>query len=327
MADNAVINQPNPQPYLLFLQKTYKGNQYYLIGNDKNKIPLEAPQLFRKLTNIRMLGNSNGCQSFLGDVVGSETQRFVKWNLTNNDCVAFDVIPTKGYKRCVVGFGVCRGVQKVVKISVKKPSDDENPNTPWKYDVHVCTLSTGEVEWRKVDINNLLLQRDNLECAKVCVKGFIYFRAFFDTKLAGVRQRHHSFYSFNLESEMFGRVSLPESLRRTPDFIQTVYVYGSLGLLHYNFKDFRFVCDVWTKEEGANTFTKVRTVNIEGQSLYGDVLWVTNNDEAVVELYDSNKKESRIVFYELSSGRITDVGIRGNQYSFVVRSYNIGNAN
>ncbi|GKB17823.1 ribonuclease H-like domain-containing protein [Tanacetum coccineum] len=148
--------------------------------------------------------------------------------------------------------------------------------------------------------------------------GVIYFRAYDDVSLAdGVC--FNIVISFDLKSEKFGEVCLPDILVHTPD-LNVMKVNESLGLLEYHDEGGMKVYGVWGRKDGANNpFTKIYTIKVEGMWL-DRVLGFRNNGDVVMELDADNDNESRIGVYEPLSGHINDVGINGKQGSFA-RSY------
>ncbi|GKB35319.1 ribonuclease H-like domain-containing protein [Tanacetum coccineum] len=113
----------------------------------------------------------------------------------------------------------------------------------------------------------------------VFVDGVIYFHAYDDVFL-DVGVRSNFVISFDLKSEKFGEVCLPERLVHTPD-LNVTKVNELLGLLEYYDE-------------------------VEGKWSDNWVLGFRNNGEVVMDY-----KESRIAVYEPLSGHINDVGING----------------
>lgn len=308
---NYHINHPNPQHHLLVRYKLDHFETYTSIVDDNNfpqqRFPFLAPVSLSFLRKTLTLASDDGLLCFYGEV-GSNTKRAVIWNPTVGKSVSIDVFPNAYYEHTVVGFGVCHGDPMLVKISVTTNFD----GIPTMWDVDVFSLSTRH--WRNVHRDMQPFRLCKMECAKVCLNGVIYFRAY-DLR----HPRSNFFISFNLESGVFGEVPFPVDLVHTPKYIQAAKVNESLSILEYH----DGVCDVWSKREGANeTFTMISAVDVEGHSVYGDVLGFRNNGEVVVELKDNdNNEESRIVVYVPLTGHISGVGINGRRHTFSARSY------
>ncbi|GKB15481.1 ribonuclease H-like domain-containing protein, partial [Tanacetum coccineum] len=168
--------------------------------------------------------------------VDSKTHMAVIWNPTIRKSVSI-VIPIPK-ARHIVGFGVCPDTSdpKLVKITDDKIS--------WV--VEVFTLSTRV--WKTV-YTGAPFKLCALTWMQAFVNGVIYFHAIdFDF----VNQVMSSFIiSYDLKSEKFGEVCLPERLVHTPDLIVTK-VNESLGLLEYYDEGDMKVCGVWTRKDGAN---------------------------------------------------------------------------
>ncbi|GKA15667.1 putative pentatricopeptide repeat-containing protein [Tanacetum coccineum] len=280
----------------------------------QQKFPLTAPESLHLLRGTLTLGSINGLLCFCGFYgdVDSKTKMAVIWNPTVRKSVGIVVIPKVGYKRTIVGFGVCPDTSdpKLVKISVDA--------TPSMWEVEVFTLST---RVRKIVFTGAPFKSCYLSSVhQVFVNGVIYFHAYGIDLDGGVRS--HCIISFDLKSEKFGEVCLPERLLHTPLF-NVVKVNESLGLLEYYDEGDMRVCGVWKREDGANkTFSKIYTIKVEGMLLYDSVLGFRNNGEVVMELQDAdNYKESGIEVYEPLSGHTNGVGINGKAYTFSARSY------
>lgn len=231
----------------------------------------------------------------------------VIWNHTIRKSVGIVIIPKVGYRRTVVGFGVCPDTSdpKLVKISIRE-------RRMWEVDVF--TLSTRV--WKTVYMGTPFKLCD-LACLQVFVNRVIYFRAYDDMFLDdGVRSNF--VISFDLKSEKFGEVCLPEILLHTPH-LNVAKVNESLGLLEYYIEDEKYVCGVWTRKDGDNkSFTKIYTIKVEGKPVYHRVLGFRNTGEVVMELVD---EEPRIELYEPLSRHTRGVEINGKRRTFHVRSY------
>ncbi|GJX05235.1 hypothetical protein Tco_0191151 [Tanacetum coccineum] len=132
------------------------------------------------------------------------------------------------------------------------------------------------------------------------------------------RSRDSFIISFDLKSEKFGEVCIPERL--VIPFV--VKVNESLGLLEYYKEGGMSLCDVWMRKDGVNKpFTKIYTVKVEGMLVFSyRVLRFRNNGEVLLQL-DDDDFGSQIEVYEPSSGRINSVGISGKRYTFTACSY------
>ncbi|GJZ23974.1 hypothetical protein Tco_0561433 [Tanacetum coccineum] len=127
--------------------------------------------------------------------------------------------------------------------------------------------------------------------------------------------------SFDLKSEKFGQVSIPERFVRTYG-IWVAKANESLGLLEYYKEGGTSLCGVWMRKDDINNpFTKIYTVKVEGKSVFFKVLGFRKNGEVLLQLDDDDSEGSQIEVYEPSSGRINSVGISGERRTFCVWSY------
>ncbi|GKA74542.1 F-box domain containing protein [Tanacetum coccineum] len=200
----------------------------------------------------------------------------------------------------MIAFGLCPHTTdpKLVKVNVVK-------TTPICWEVQVFTLSSRI--WKTVytgaPITSCHLSQDH-----VYIDGIIYWRS-----------RDSFIISFDLKSEKFGKVCLPEGMV-TLTFL--VVVNESLGLLEYYKEGGMSLCDVWMRKDGVNKpFTKIYTVKVEGMLVFSyRVLRFWNNGEVLLQL-DDDDYGSQIEVYEPSSGRINSFEISGKRYTFTACSY------
>nr|GEV43131.1 hypothetical protein [Tanacetum cinerariifolium] len=124
--------------------------------------------------------------------------------------------------------------------------------------------------------------------------------------------------SFDLKSEKFGEVCIPERL--VIPFV--VKVNESLGLIEYYIQGEMWVCGVWMRKDGVDKpSAKIYTIMVEGKSVLYRVLGFRNNGEVILQLDDDYFEGSQIKVYEPSSGRINSVGISGERLTFTAWSY------
>ncbi|GKB21085.1 F-box domain containing protein [Tanacetum coccineum] len=269
----------------------------------QQKFPIAAPELLNLLRHAFTIGSVDGFVCFVGWY--KDNKIVVLWNPCIRKSVGIP-IPNEFDSRdryTRIGFGVCPETNdpKLVKINVVK-----TPSICWE--VQVFTLSSRV--WKTV-YTGAPFKPCDLKWDHVFLDGFIYWRS------------SGSFIiSFDLKSEMFGEVCLPERLVRTYD-LWLAKVNESLGLLEYNKEGEMWVCRVWMRKDDVNKpFTEMYTVKVEGKQVFNSVLEFRNNGEVVMEMHDDDFFEmSQIEVYEPSSGRINSVGIRGENAAFCVWSY------
>ncbi|GJR00813.1 ribonuclease H-like domain-containing protein [Tanacetum coccineum] len=230
------------------------------------------------------------------------------------------VIPVPKAENIVVGFGVCPDTSdpKLVKIS-----DAKIPSV-WEVDVFsLCTRV-----WKTV-YTGAPFKLGDLSWFQVFVNGVIYFHAY-DSIYLDDGVRSNLVISFDLKSEKFGEVCLPERLVHAPHLKKTKStplsdsVYGSTRK-----STAKLIESVQTPSYEFHSTQLHPNVNlvccnmdeVEGKWLYNSVLGFRNNGEVVMELDADNYKESRIEVYEPLSRHFDGVGINGKRLSFSARSY------
>ncbi|GJS95621.1 F-box domain containing protein [Tanacetum coccineum] len=203
----------------------------------------------------------------------------------------------------LIGFGVCYDTSdpKLVKINVVK-----TPSISWEVQVFTLSSRVWKTVYKGAPFKSCDLMRDH-----VFIDGIIYWRSLGSFIL-----------SFDLKSDKFGEVSIPESFVHTYG-MWLAKVNESLGLLEFYEEGGMPVCGVWMRKDGVNKpFTKIYTVKVEGKSVLNtSVLGFRNNGEVVLQLDNDDFEESQIEVYEPSSGRINSVGISGENDMFSVWSY------
>ncbi|GKB26986.1 putative pentatricopeptide repeat-containing protein [Tanacetum coccineum] len=150
----------------------------------------------------------------------------VLWNPSVRKCVGIPIpnvlYSPEGYTR--IAFGVCRDTNdpKLVKINVIK-----TPSRCW--DVHVFTLSSSV--WKTV-YTGVPFKSCDLFSGNFFIDGIIYWRS-----------RGSFLISFDLKSEKFGEVCLPDKLAISSN-MKVVKVNESIGLLEYYKEGEMWVCGV-----------------------------------------------------------------------------------
>ncbi|GJW69850.1 DEAD-box ATP-dependent RNA helicase 21 [Tanacetum coccineum] len=115
---------------------------------------------------------------------------------------------------------------------------------------------------------NTINRRPSYWVVDVFVDGVIYFRAYDDVYLDR-GSRFNFVISFDLKSEKFGEVCVPERLVHT-HHLDVAKVNESLGLLKYYDEGNMTVCGVWMRNDGANKkFSKIYNVKVDGTSFLG----------------------------------------------------------
>ncbi|GKA61856.1 F-box domain containing protein [Tanacetum coccineum] len=305
------INHPNPKHHLLVRYKLGSVRKYTSIIDDntfpQQKFPLFAPEPLNLLRNAFTLGSVDGLLGFYGfyQDVDLETWMVVLWNPSVRKFVGI-VIPNELYSQVgytCIGFGVCPHTNdpKLVKINVV-----QTPIICWEVQVFTLSSRVWKTVYTGPPFKSCLLLWDH-----VFIDGVVYWCT-----------RGSFILSFDLKSDKFGEVSIPERFVRA-NGISVAKVNESLGLLEYYYEGGMLVCGVWMRKDGVNQpFTKIFTVKVEGKSVWNtSVLGFRNNGDVVLRIAGEDYKESTIEVYEPSSGHIRGVGIKAEYGTLSASSY------
>ncbi|GJR63487.1 F-box/kelch-repeat protein-like protein [Tanacetum coccineum] len=131
--------------------------------------------------------------------------------------------------------------------------------------------------------------------------------------------------SFDLSNEEFREIHLPESLLSFKNKSLSISkLRESLVVLEYNMiTSGRQLCAVWMLDNGVpNSFTQFYTINAPDTSL-NTILGFTKSGAILIERQDNRKNDLKqpLALYEPDSKHITETGIFGKKYSFLVHSY------
>ncbi|KAF5797279.1 putative F-box domain-containing protein [Helianthus annuus] len=158
----------------------------------------------------------------------------VLWNPSIRKSVAID-LPYDLHRNSVmiIGFGVCPQTSdpKLVKINstYSMPDLDTIIYSPWQ--VEVYTLSSQA--WRSIPTINQPRNSISLKPNQVVIDGFIYWHALDLVSVSMMTTRFEGYnliVSFDMTSEEFMEVSLPDSLARAKKIIWLFLNYKSPSL-------------------------------------------------------------------------------------------------
>ncbi|GKE83200.1 retrovirus-related pol polyprotein from transposon TNT 1-94 [Tanacetum coccineum] len=151
-----------------------------------------------------------------------------------------------------IGFGVCPNTSDLKLVRINTIG---YPTVNWE--VEVFMLSTRV--WKSVSNIPPAFRTCDLTFCPVFVDVFIYWPSYDNIKLA-VGIRSNLIISFDLESDEFGEVCLPDRLVHT-EGLALLKVYESLGLFEYYNDGDKSFCDVWIIKEGVTKlFTKMLSI-------------------------------------------------------------------
>ncbi|MFS8006006.1 putative F-box associated interaction domain-containing protein [Helianthus anomalus] len=239
----------------------------------------------------------------------------VLWNPSIRKAVGVVVPKTEdnNKERTVLGFGVCRETNdpKIVKIT--------HSNDPWQ--VEVFTLSTGA--WRSPHSstfprgNSVFIQWD-----QVVLDGCVYWLAT-DITSEFSRDSYHLIISFDITSEEFKEVSLPDTLAtfNRENYLTISKQMNSLVVLERNEEEMLY--NVWMMEDGVSkSFTKIFTIcRLDDIAILTPfVLEFRKSGEPVIQVdcISGRRDQVSLVVYEPNSKRINNIGVNASYFSDVI---------
>ncbi|KAK9068058.1 hypothetical protein SSX86_012169 [Deinandra increscens subsp. villosa] len=233
---------------------------------------------------------------------GSVTGMAILWNLSIRKAVGV-IVPNlgEGMFWTVLGFGICGETMdpKIVKITYiidKEEIDVESVSCiPWQ--VEVFTLSTGE--WR-IPYRNL--PRKSIRFGyqpQVVVDGFLYWLATDKFNENGAYKSYSLIVSFDMTTEEFGEVNLPDNLalvlHTTNHVLQINKLRKTLVVIDQNQDVNESVMGLWMRVDGV--FTKLFNLKVNTQ--HGLVWGFRKNGAPIVDTEDGFSRD--LVVYEPSS--------------------------
>ncbi|XP_076898798.1 putative F-box protein At5g62660 [Bidens hawaiensis] len=284
--------------------------QTFISVPDDDSFSLKQVTLPSFHNNLEFIGSSHGLLCFHKPSFSSAIwDTAVIWN----PCIrrAFQILvpapaPTRHstYYTTVLGFGVCRVTNdpKIVKIFYNR--------VVGVFQVDLYTLSTRA--WRSLSLSESdKLPRKSVRFPfltrtsySVAIDGFVYWLATDETTVRRL------IVSFDMTSEEFGEVSLPDRLARSQHKLHMSKLGGSLVLLEHVDEPDRLVYSVWTMEGGSGLFTQLYTFNYVNTPENVTVLGFRLRGDAIIEITDNGITE--LVVYEWLSKPINNLGFSGS---------------
>ncbi|MFS8006093.1 putative F-box domain-containing protein [Helianthus anomalus] len=247
IADHTV-NPAQPQ-HLLVKYIVDSKEKHVSISDNDDSLPHHNSSLIVPPTIIdtifSILDCSHGLVCLYGDFRGpvSRSKMTVLWNPSIRKSVGI-VIPNEFV---VLGFGVCPKTSDPKIVAIKNGNRIDSKAV-------VFTLSSGA--WRSITTNlHLPLNSMHLSRKPVVIDGVIHWIAFDNLP--------RWIISFDLTSEEFGEVELPDSLAHAANLSISNFK-GSLSVLIY--KEAAVVCDVWTMIKTGDPMTRFTTASFKRES-------------------------------------------------------------
>ncbi|KAJ0568553.1 putative F-box associated interaction domain-containing protein [Helianthus annuus] len=319
----ACYSRHQQQQHLLLRYHDDFTEKYVSVVDDdsfsEQRVSLTAPLLVNTLKCSTTIGSSHGllCSYSLSHSLDA---------LIHGRCMAVISNPSVGkgvgvvvpnfetgiYKTSL-GFGVCRETTdpKIVKVTHITNSPDIERITSIPRQVEVFTLS--KRAWRPPYSSNLPRKSIRFFNKVVVVDGVLYWLAT-DRTPRWSNQWYNLIVSFDMTSEEFREVNLPDSLADSNMFIWNLSIYKireSIAVLE---------CDinvVWVMENGVSkTFTKLFTIDVNMP--HASLIGFRKSGELIIQIYQAGPRTSKYVVYEPYSKHIDDVEFGGMNFSLCV---------
>ncbi|MFS7993500.1 putative F-box domain-containing protein [Helianthus anomalus] len=299
---------------------------YVSIADDdtfpQQKVSYSFPLLTTNILKYSsIIGTSHGLVCLYGsDDIGKEIAVVCNLSIRKAVGVVMPDLPSGITFGIVVGFGVCRETNdpKIVKITYISSWDDMESISSIPSQVEVFTLSSGA--WRGVCSSNLPRKSIRFSLDSVVIDGVLYWLAG-----DGVNTRNgYNYYmliiSFDLTSEEFGEIYLPDSLARVDDYNLSISkVRNSLVVLRRFLDDSGF--SVWMMLDSVpQSFIRMFTIKSPDLLIKG----FRKNGEPIIEMvqhHPGQRDGSFFVAYDPCSKDIINLEIDVFARSFCVFPY------
>nr|XP_043631145.1 putative F-box protein At1g47790 [Erigeron canadensis] len=259
----------------------------------------------------KIVGCAHGLFCFYGYDLDHKSYMAVVWNPWIRKCVDVPVPNVLfGWYETVLGFGVSPLTKDPMIVKINSYVDSRMYSsvcTPWR--VEVFTLSSGTWKTPSGSINNLPCRDSIRFCwGQVALDGVIYWLAFEWIKVDGKYRDHNLIMSFDLSSEGFQEVCLPDNLARLSHHdLSITKRMESVVVLERDAT--RTSCGVWMMGKGVTkSFTKLFTVMPWVVSPYFMICGFRKNAEPIVDhgsnalfAYDSYSEPKNLVIVGKSS--------------------------
>nr|GEY84779.1 hypothetical protein [Tanacetum cinerariifolium] len=214
----------------------------------------------------------------------------------------------------IVGFGVCPRTSdpKLVKITFNDMYQKEYATIPNQ--VEVFSLTSGL--WKRPSSK---LPRESIAYMypQIPINEFMYWLAYDMSSFDRKDQYCHLIMSFDLTSEEFTQVYLPQSLASGKTHVCISKLNESLVVLEKNDAS---NANVWIMQNGdQKSFTHIFTINMPITSIRDVAGFRNNGGPILVEKKDL--KETELIVYEPNSKQINSTGIAGPFDYFFVSPY------
>ncbi|GKB88720.1 putative reverse transcriptase domain-containing protein [Tanacetum coccineum] len=222
------------------------------------------------------------------------------------------VVPSVSVRDTVLGFGVCPRTNDPKLVKATLAGYTSVYIVPWE--VEVFTLSSGV--WRSPKSrSNLLTNLIRLkEYDNVVIDGFIYWLAYDTSMVDGIYNCVDLIMSFDLTSEEFAKVYLPDSISipGTEALLSLSKLRDSLVVLQFSYGQIALLnCGVWMMENGdPKSFTKIYTIT-PPDGFLRTVLGFRKSGETIIGVI--GEEHDALCVYERDSQHINHIGFSGKK--------------
>lgn len=192
---------------------------------------------------------------------------------------------------------------------------------PWQ--VKVFTLSSQT--WRRPLCSSSNVLRESIQFARsqVVIGGFIYWLAFDTSSMLDVPDQYgNSIVSFDMKTEEFTKVNLPECLsrwRRPENEFSISKLRDSLAIFDYDRKSFV----VWVMKPGvASSLTRLYTSTAPHEYI-NQILGFRKNGAPIIEIKDDSEisNMSVLAVSDPDLEHFSQIGVGGRMFSFTGHFY------
>ncbi|KAM0054628.1 putative F-box domain-containing protein [Helianthus debilis subsp. tardiflorus] len=319
------------QQYLLLRFKDLVNNEQEpmsIVDDDSFPTQTASVTLPSLVKYPSIIGSSHGLLCFYGcdnSYPGTSIGSAVIFNPCIRKTVAF-VVPRVTHDhlyRTVIGFGVCIETKdpKIVKIRFTRGGKDIKSVDwiPWQ--VEVFTLSTKT--WRSpYSSSNVPSKSIYIYMDQVVVDGCLYWLAR-DRLLVDDEYYNNLIVSFDLTSEEFREVNLPDSLARVYCSLSMDKIRDSLAVIKIGFEDHKLVYDVWMmeKDDATKSFIKLYTISSHSPDVWLRGFRKTGEPLIEVILGGDHGSTRMLATYDPYSETISNVRSNERSFSCFVYSY------
>ncbi|XP_076892878.1 F-box/kelch-repeat protein At3g23880-like [Bidens hawaiensis] len=284
----------------------------------QHKVSHTVPDFINNLINPKIIASSHGLLC-----LHSNNDQFVLWNVSIRKAIAVvnPSIGNDGIYGTAIGFGVCRETidPKIVKITYVDQRSEirvESETSCIAPRVEVFTLSAKV--WRSSYVN---LPRKSIHFYPfkgAVVNGIFYWLA--NDRITMDGEHKFMLVSFDMTSEEFGEVILPDSLARMGLCLSKLGVRESLVLVAFDLHDINPSFDVWMMGDGVSkSFTKLFTLTPEEDTIFKGF---RKSGEPIIEIPEQEEGDcGQLAVYEPCSKLIDSLGIVGKWGTFDVYDY------